>query len=126
MSKICCVYQIQNIRSGHRYIGGTINYIHRRRQHLCDLRGNKHYSKKLQLDFNAIGEPFFAFSMLEDATEENLEKTEQYWLDKLEPEYNSSRFARTPDQRLVGSEEAQKNLSNSIKKLWADGHYDHL
>ena len=85
MSKLCCVYQIQNIRSGYKYVGGTINYVHRRRQHLSDLSNNRHYSKALQKDFLDLGKNFFIFSVLEDATKETLDSLKSQMILLLDP-----------------------------------------
>jgi group I intron endonuclease len=120
MNKICCVYKIENIKSGYRYIGGTINYIHRRRQHLSNLSKNVHFSKHLQIDYNNEGKQFFVFSIIEMVSIEDLNTREEYWIKALNPEYNSSTKARGWDY----IEETTKNkISAAVKKLWDDPEY---
>jgi len=59
------VYKIENKINGFIYIGSTINYIKRIKEHVFYLRRNKHCSKKLQEDFNKFGIDAFDFSILE-------------------------------------------------------------
>lgn len=42
------VYVIRHSASGGFYIGSTVNYIHRQRQHLSNLQQNTHENKNLQ------------------------------------------------------------------------------
>lgn len=121
--KICCVYKLTNLENGRMYVGGTTHYFRRRRQHLHELRHNLHVSKLMQSDFNDIGEPYFFFTIIERTDMEHLVEKEQYWLDKLHPEYNTSRFAEKPDERIVLSEKAQLSRSESVKRLWENPEY---
>lgn len=46
------VYMIKNVLNNHKYIGSTKNFKQRLKQHLSDLRNNKHHSPHLQAAWN--------------------------------------------------------------------------
>lgn len=50
------VYMIKNVLNNHKYIGSTKNFKQRLKQHLSDLRNNKHHSPHLQAAWNKYGE----------------------------------------------------------------------
>lgn len=119
--KLCCVYQIINILNNKKYIGGTVNLRQRRKEHLGDLRTNKHHSIKLQEAFNEFGENNFKFEPLAKSTKEYLKRMEQWFLDVVNPEYNTSKDATRPNLGKTMSEEHKAKLI-SINK----GHKYHL
>ena len=121
--KICCVYKIENIENGKFYIGGTTNYFHRRSQHLYNLRISSYANTPLQEDFLQFGEHFFVFSVLKRSTPETIEQDEQFWIDKLHPAYNMSRFSKRPDDLIVFSEKANLSRSETVRKLWENPEY---
>ena len=59
------VYMIKNVLNNHKYIGSTKNFKQRLKQHLSDLRNNKHHSPHLQAAWNKYGEKHFVFQILE-------------------------------------------------------------
>lgn len=59
------IYKITNIKNNKVYIGESNNVEKRWEQHLLDLRENNHHNYKLQNDWNAFGEDFFKFEVLE-------------------------------------------------------------
>lgn len=94
MNKLGVIYEFRNMVNGKRYIGSAINGQKRKREHLSLLRRDKHHSGYLQNSFNKYGESLFVFEVIEDAIPiDNLIKREQYWIDKLLPEYNISKVA---------------------------------
>lgn len=59
------IYIITNIVNNKKYIGSSLNYKQRLRQHKYSLRKNSHYNKHLQSSFNKYGEENFTFKLLE-------------------------------------------------------------
>lgn len=100
----CGVYQIRNLVTGDLYIGGTVDHMHRWREHFRLLRTGQHHSVYLQNAWNKYGESNFDFEWVEDSTREALRDLEQHYLDTLKPVYNMSSSAISP---LCGRTTAQ-------------------
>lgn len=96
-----CVYQIQNILNNKSYIGSTKDLRKRILRHLNDLKRGKHHSIPLQRAYDKYGD-VFNFIILEET--ENLFEREQYWIDRILPEYN------------IGSVGGGDNISNHPKR----------
>lgn len=76
-----------------------VGFYNRFRQHLRALEKNKHSSKYLQNVVNKYGIDGLRFEIIEvvDSTDRTyILEREQYYLDKLSPEYNSSKTAKCP------------------------------
>lgn len=83
------IYLIVNCVNGKFYVGSSSRNIERRKiTHLHDLRKNQHHSPRLQNAWNKYGEQSFEFHCIEVVEPEKCIEREQYWLDKLKPEYN--------------------------------------
>ena len=86
---ISCIYQILNIVNNHCYIGSAANYRKRKNKHLSLLQKGTHHCRHLQNAFNAYGNTSFVFNVLEDVPKaSHLVERENWWIDKLNPEYN--------------------------------------
>ncbi len=84
----CGIYQIKNKTNNKIYVGSS-KYIEKRwKRHLSNLKAKKHCNPYLQNSFNKHGEEIFEFTILEECDESQLLIQEQYWIDKLTPEYN--------------------------------------
>ena len=59
------IYIITNIVNNKKYIGSSLDYKQRIRQHKYSLRNNTHYNNHLQSSFNKYGEENFKFELLE-------------------------------------------------------------
>ena len=59
------VYQIYNTVNGKRYIGSSIHIEQRFKEHLRNLRANKHVNAHLQSAWNKYGEHSFVFEEVE-------------------------------------------------------------
>ncbi len=107
------IYAIFNIVDDKCYVGQTYNKSKRFKEHLKTLRINKHCNFYLQQAWNKCGESSFIFVTLEILINCNkLTEREQYWTDKLEPEYNIAPIAGS----LLGykhTEEARANMSKA-------------
>lgn len=88
------IYKIESkLKPNRVYIGSAICILHRWNTHLCQLRKNKHHSKKLQRHYLKYGESDLVFSILLGCDKEDLIKTEQYFLDSYKPYFNNSQTA---------------------------------
>ena len=91
------VYKILNLTSGKCYIGSTATFQSRWLGHRRKLRRGKHHSPYLQSSWNKYGEANFVFVVIEIIEEPTrLIKREQYWIDRLKPEFNWGPTAGSP------------------------------
>lgn len=78
------VYAIKNNENSKMYIGSTVDFPKRKREHLNSLRNNKHHSIHLQKSWNKYGENAFVFIILEEVKDVNaLRIIEREWIDKV-------------------------------------------
>ena len=82
MVKYCGIYCITNLINKNIYLGSTNNFEKRKKQHLRDLRANRHHNIHLQRAYNLYGKNSFKFEILEQCKEEDLLTLEQKYLDK--------------------------------------------
>lgn len=83
------IYKILNKKNNKCYIGSSSNLIKRKRQHFNSLIKNKHYNQYLQRSVNKYGIENFEFIVICKCMEEDLITLEQYYINKLNPEYNA-------------------------------------
>ena len=80
------IYCIRNIENNKMYIGSTHNFSERKYRHFHQLEIGKHHSILLQRAYDKYGKESFVFEILKECSdEEDLLKTEQYFLDKYQP-----------------------------------------
>lgn len=109
------VYQILNIIDNKMYIGSSINVSSRLKTHIYNLKNNKHCNKHLQSAWDKYGEENFIFEILERVcNKENLIEREQYWIDKLIPQYNIRLEAKS-NLGLKASEKTRAKMRDSAK-----------
>jgi len=66
------IYEIENTITGFKYIGCS-NHIQRRwKEHIRELRSNKHRNKHLQNAWNKHGEESFNFKIISEYDDENI------------------------------------------------------
>lgn len=93
-----CVYQIRNKVNGWVYIGSTVNFFTRIRQHLESLKSGKHYNYKLQAAYKQFGATAFSIEVIyqgnDKTTRSELYDIEQKFLDSRGDKYNIRTEAR--------------------------------
>ena len=88
-TKISGVYKITNTITGDFYIGSSLDIKKRWRSHRSSATWAYNTGMKLYQVFMKYGLNNFAFEIIEKT--DNLHEREQYWIDKLQPTYNSKR-----------------------------------
>lgn len=112
------IYEIRNTINNKRYVGSTVSLKTRKSGHFSKLRKGKHHSIILQRAFDKYGENAFFFSIIEEnIPQDYLIEREQYWLDKLKPEYNIAKIAGARSRfGVIASNETRAKMSASAKK----------
>jgi len=112
-SKASGIYQIQSISKKKRYIGSACHLKYRKQGHLYDLRKQEHDNMYLQKHYNKYGVNDLMFSIIEFCSKENLIKREQYWINKLNPEFNLSKTAGSN----LGTRHSKKSKINHANAM---------
>ena len=88
MNKICGIYKITNTITGDFYIGSSKDVKQRWAAHKCQSSWKRFPNNQMYIDFQKYGLDNFAFEILEEFEEAFLKKTEQEFIEKLQPTYN--------------------------------------
>lgn len=112
------VYQIYNTVNGKRYIGSSIHIEQRFKEHLRNLRANKHVNAHLQSAWNKYGEHSFILEEVELCEPDQCLKVEQEYIDYYHAAdrkfgYNIDPYADHAGNTL--SEETRKKISEKAK-----------
>ncbi len=105
-------YVIINTINGHRYVGSTVYYKKRVKDHKNDLLKGKHHSGHLQKAWNKYGAEAFEFKPVIICERDELTRYEQALMDLLKPEYNIFKFAHSA-RGWTPSEETKQKISKS-------------
>ena len=111
------VYYICNNFTGQYYIGQTIDINRRRKEHLNDLRKNKHENAHLQHSYNKYGEKYFTFKIIIQCSKDKLNFYEKYYIQLYDSEKNGFNM-NEGGQTTTGyrfTEEVKQKISNSLK-----------
>ena len=117
------VYQIYNTVNGKRYIGSSIHIEQRFKEHLRNLRANKHANVHLQSAWNKYGEHSFILEEIELCEPDQCLKVEQEYIDYYHAAdrkfgYNIDPYADHAGNTL--SEETRKKISEKAKgRKWS-------
>lgn len=90
IKKVCGIYKIVNVINGMYYVGSSDNVFGnngRWREHLNDLKSNRHCNSYLQRAWNKYGANAFTVIIVELVTKEKLLLVEQKYLDVAKNEY---------------------------------------
>lgn len=127
------VYRISDILDCREYIGSAaVSFKKRWGRHLHDLRANCHCNLLLQKAWNAYGELFFTFDVLEECPPEKCIEREQWWMDREKPEYNILPVAGSPLGRMHTQETCAKisasriGQKNSLGRKMTSGNREKL
>jgi group I intron endonuclease len=107
------VYKITNIINNKCYVGSSINIYNRFHTHRNKLKNKTHSSQHLTNSYHKYGDSNFQFEILEYCI--NITEREQYWINKLKPEYNKREIAQNNLGRKV-SQETKSKISKTLKE----------
>lgn len=110
------VYMITTDINEKFYIGSAIDLKDRFRRHIGTLKRNCHSNAHLQNTWNKHANCKFSFYILEYCETNKIIEREQFWIDKLKPEYNMVLFAYSWKGK-THSEETKKKLSLALKDI---------
>ena len=111
------IYKIENKINGKVYIGSSNNIKRRWQKHKSLLKHNKHQNSHLQASWNKYGEDNFIFSIVELCSESSLLEREQYFIDKLNSEYNQTMIAG----KVEMTTSRREKLSDSVIQAYKEG-----
>ena len=79
-----CIYSITNKINGKIYIGQTIDFKKRKKDHICNANDNK-INTHLYISMRKYGIDYFKFEIIEDNIEESkLNEREIYYIKKYD------------------------------------------
>lgn len=121
------IYEIYNKINNKRYIGQSTHLRVRLLKHLNFLRKNKHQNKHLQTSWNKYGEDKFEIHILELCAVEDLDKKEDYYINKYKSnkkEYGYNyRIDNKTNRGLKWSPEQRKKMMYAIERNpWYHNH----
>lgn len=126
----CGVYMIENKINHKRYVGASINVTGRFSEHLG--RETKLYpEREFYQDVIKYGRDNFICALLEECPEEKLLEREQFWYDKLQPEYNIFRPVEHTTQSEGFREHQMKcrvgeKVAKKLKEKYSSDEYREL
>ena len=91
MNKIIGVYKITNTVTGDFYVGSSKDVKKKWIHHICKCIWNRCQNNPMYLDMQKYGLDNFDFQMLAEVEIDRLKETEQQFIEKLKPTYNSIR-----------------------------------
>lgn len=107
------IYQIKNNVNGKVYVGQTVNFAHRKRQHFKALKENTHYNQYLQRSFNKYGQAGFSFEVIEECLPEFLNERERYWIQAKQSEYAEKGYNAAYAVALFNHYDKHKQVNKS-------------
>ena len=130
-SETCGVYLIENKLNGKRYVGSSVDVRARILQHFTPSCYELYPTSEFYKDIKKLGNEAFSYELLEITTKENKIKREQYWFDKLNPEYNFIRPRENnfEDPKIIKKAQKRSNSKEAIerrKRLYNTPEYKEL
>ena len=115
--KICAVYKITNSITGDFYIGSSKDVKHRWESHKCPSSWKKCPNNQMYIDFQKYGLNNFVFEIVEEVEEASLKKTEQQFIETLNPTYNQiNAKGWDTERRKKYQKEYQKKYQKEYQK----------
>lgn len=124
----CGVYCITNTTSNKVYVGSSVNFSRRWRQHRRELNKGIHGNVYLQKAWRKYGAEAFTFTVLEYETDlRKLVEAEQRWIDLYQSYDSAHGYNINPVAGSIAAiwqdPEKRRAQSEKIKQLWRDPKY---
>lgn len=110
------VFQIRNTVNDKVFVDSSLNVPGKINRHMFALKAGLHAAKRLQADWNELGEEKFVFEVLEDVEPRSdagydhaadVRTLEELWLDKLRPfgdnGYNDRQLTREERLQMIAA-----------------------
>lgn len=124
IQKVCGIYKIVNINNGMYYVGSSDNILGtggRWKEHLNDLKANRHCNSYLQRAWNKYGSKSFSVIVVELVRKSDLLVIEQKYLDIAKTEYKiktyNLSFCAAGGGGFLGHKHSEKSKLQTSKKL---------
>lgn len=114
------VYKITNVVNGKFYIGSTYNLRGRWSQHKSKFRNHCKDKSKLKAAWNKYGEESFIYEVVMLCPVEYLIKLEQWFIDTLNPPYNTRKEACASNKGVHHSADTKEKLRKNSKRVWKE------
>ena len=120
------IYQIKDTTTQKCYIGSTINFEKRKREHLNGLKGGYHHSLRFQENFTSVD--VLEFSILVEVPDEHRFTIEQEYLDKYRPELNGTLYVtgcdpevylKIGEKKRAGNHPLTTTKSETFDAIWS-------
>lgn len=109
------VYQIVSCINNKLYIGSTVDFKTRKKQHIYSLIQSTHNNSHLQNHVNKYGISDLKFKMIEYCKKEELLIREQFYLDTAQPDFNICTIA-TSRLGVKASKETIEKIKKGAKR----------
>ncbi len=108
------IYCIENVRTGRKYIGSSVDVHKRINAHFSQLKKGTHHCKFLQSDFLKYGSQNFKHTILKETQNEtDLILAEQYCISATSCLYNTLRTVGRKNSVSV-----KQNVISQYKRIW--------
>lgn len=97
----------------HIYIGSSINLYDRLKQHLWDLKNQKHHNSTFQNCYNKYGDKYLTFEVIETCPADILLKREAYYIQLINADINQIK----DPTNIKMSDISKWRLSTSLKEI---------
>jgi len=106
------VYEIINSLDSRTYVGSSINFNHREKEHFRDLNNGNHHNNHLQRFVDKYGVDTLTMNILEECEDDMILGREQYHIDNNENLFNIATDAQAP---MTGKRHTKETLSKISK-----------
>lgn len=111
------IYKIRNLVNEKVYVGSSVNLQGRCRDHRSNLKGGRHFAKRLQQDWIKYAAENFTFEIIEFCEKESLIDRERFWIAELRATSRQAGYntMTEPDRRsgIPQSEETKQKISQA-------------
>jgi len=127
VEKTSGIYKIVNLCNNKFYIGSTVDFNRRKKEHFRHLLVKRHRNDYLQNSYNKYGKENFTFIIVEYCERSLLAEREQFYLDTLKPNYNlttsvigTTGYLHREESKLLMSEIKKTQYENGLD-VWNKG-----